>query len=69
MQNSSGIKDKVAVITGASSGIGEATALLLASAAKVVLGARGPNRIKLLAARIALTLPIREVLRSIWEFR
>jgi NADP-dependent 3-hydroxy acid dehydrogenase YdfG len=54
MQNSSGIKDKVVVITGASSGIGEATALLLAErGAKVVLGARGPNRLKALAARIA----------------
>src|ERR1700733_4243734 len=49
-----GIKDKVVVITGASSGIGEATALLLAErGAKVVLGARGPNRLKALAARIA----------------
>jgi len=38
----SGIKDNVVVITGASSGIGEATALLLAErGAKVVLGARG----------------------------
>ena len=54
MQNSSGIKDKVVVITGASSGIGEATALLLAErGAKVVLGARGLNRLKTLAARIA----------------
>jgi NADP-dependent 3-hydroxy acid dehydrogenase YdfG len=54
MQNSSGIKDKVVVITGASSGIGEATALLLAErGAKVVLGARGPNRLETLAARIA----------------
>src|SRR5580692_10807567 len=54
MQNSSGIKDKVVVITGASSGIGEATALLLAErGAKVVLGARGQNRLKTLAARIA----------------
>src|SRR6202044_2848546 len=53
MQNSSGIKDKVVAITGASSGIGEATALLLAErGAKVVLGARGPDRLGALAARI-----------------
>lgn len=50
----SGIKDKVIVITGASSGIGEATALLLAECgAKVVLGARRPDRLEALAARIA----------------
>jgi NADP-dependent 3-hydroxy acid dehydrogenase YdfG len=49
----SGIKDKVVVITGASSGIGEATALLLAEhGAKVVLGARGLDRLETLAARI-----------------
>src|SRR5712671_2681699 len=54
MQTSSGIKDKVVAITGASSGIGEATALLLAErGAKVVLGARGSDRLKALAARIA----------------
>jgi NADP-dependent 3-hydroxy acid dehydrogenase YdfG len=54
MQNSSGIEDKVVVITGASSGIGEATALLLAErGAKVVLGARGSDRLEALAARIA----------------
>jgi len=54
MQNSSGIEDKVVVITGASSGIGEATALLLAErGAKVVLGARGLDRLEALAARIA----------------
>src|ERR1700759_1360806 len=48
------LKDKVVVITGASSGIGEATSLLLAQrGAKVVLGARGLDRLKALAARIA----------------
>ena len=50
----SGIEDKVVVITGASSGIGEATALLLAErGAKVVLGSRQPDRLEALAARIA----------------
>lgn len=50
----SGIKDKVIAITGASSGIGEATALLLADrGARVVLGARGADRLAALAARIA----------------
>ena len=49
-----GIEGKVVAITGASSGIGEATALLLADrGAKVVLGARGLNRLEALAARIA----------------
>jgi NADP-dependent 3-hydroxy acid dehydrogenase YdfG len=49
-----GITDKVIAITGASSGIGEATALLLAErGAKVVLGARGPGRLAALAERIA----------------
>ncbi|KAA0998621.1 SDR family oxidoreductase [Paraburkholderia panacisoli] len=48
------VKDKVVVITGASSGIGEATALLLAErGAKVVLGARGTDRLQALADRIA----------------
>jgi NADP-dependent 3-hydroxy acid dehydrogenase YdfG len=51
-----GIKDKVVVITGASSGIGEATAVMLAErGAKVVLGARGLNRLEALARRIEAT--------------
>jgi len=49
----SGIEGKVVAITGASSGIGEATALLLAErGAKVVLGARGSERLKALADHI-----------------
>jgi len=49
----SGIEGKVVAITGASSGIGKATALLLAErGAKVVLGARGSDRLKVLADRI-----------------
>ncbi|MCG0287351.1 SDR family oxidoreductase [Streptomyces sp. PSAA01] len=49
----SGIEGKVIAITGASSGIGEATALLLAErGAKVVLAARRSDRIDALAARI-----------------
>ena len=49
----SGIEGKVVTITGASSGIGEATALLLAErGAKVVLGARRADRLEALAARI-----------------
>ena len=48
------VKGKVIVITGASSGIGEASALLLAErGAKLVLGARGTDRLQGLADRIA----------------
>jgi NADP-dependent 3-hydroxy acid dehydrogenase YdfG len=47
------IEDKVVVITGASSGIGKTTAVMLAErGAKVVLGARGLNRLEALARRI-----------------
>jgi NADP-dependent 3-hydroxy acid dehydrogenase YdfG len=47
------IKDKVVIITGASSGIGEATAKLLASkGAKVVLGARREDKLKQLVDTI-----------------
>jgi NADP-dependent 3-hydroxy acid dehydrogenase YdfG len=50
----SNIDGKVVVITGASSGIGEATALLLAErGAKIALGARRADRLEALAARIA----------------
>jgi NADP-dependent 3-hydroxy acid dehydrogenase YdfG len=47
------IKDKVIIITGASSGIGESTAKLLASkGAKVVLGARRADSLKRIADEI-----------------
>ncbi|MES2062451.1 MAG: SDR family oxidoreductase [Bacteroidota bacterium] len=50
------IKGKVVAITGASSGIGEATAILLAAkGAKVVLGARRQDRLKALVNRIKTT--------------
>jgi NADP-dependent 3-hydroxy acid dehydrogenase YdfG len=48
-----GIKDKVVVITGASSGLGEATARLLSvQGASVVLGARRADRIQALAGEL-----------------
>lgn len=48
-----GIQHKVVIITGASSGIGEATARLLAGrGAKVVLGARREDRLKRIADEI-----------------
>ena len=47
------IQDKVVIITGASSGIGDATARLLATkGAKVVLGARRTDRLRQLADEI-----------------
>lgn len=50
------IKDKVIAITGASSGIGEATALILAQrGARVVLGARRNEKLEALAERIIAT--------------
>ncbi|MBR1172592.1 SDR family oxidoreductase [Bradyrhizobium sp. KB893862 SZCCT0404] len=48
-----GIKDKIIVVTGASSGLGEATARLLsAEGATVVLGARRADRLQALAKDI-----------------
>ena len=49
----SGIRNKVVVITGASGGIGEATAIHLAQrGAKLVLGARGLQRLEKVVQRI-----------------
>lgn len=49
------IKDKIVVITGASSGLGEAAAWVLArNGAKLVLGARRLDRLKTLAKELAL---------------
>ncbi len=49
------IKDKVVVITGASSGLGEATARALArGGAKLVLGARRMDRLLALSKELAL---------------
>jgi NADP-dependent 3-hydroxy acid dehydrogenase YdfG len=50
------IDGKVVAVTGASSGIGEATALLLAQrGAKRVLGARNPDGLDAVAARLSAT--------------
>src|SRR6202047_1260524 len=52
----SNITNKVVVITGASSGIGESTAKLLAQqGARVVLGARRSNRIDAVVQEISAT--------------
>ena len=52
------IQNKVVIITGASSGLGEATAKrLAASGAKLMLVARREDRLKDLVAAIAKSIP------------
>jgi NAD(P)-dependent dehydrogenase (short-subunit alcohol dehydrogenase family) len=63
-----GIKDKVVVITGASSGLGEATARLLsARGASVVLGARRQDRVQALARELTATGGSRKWRRARWH--
>ena len=53
------VKDKVVIVTGASSGIGEATAKLLSQkGAKVVLAARSKEKIEALSKSLAISLAI-----------
>lgn len=60
MMNCYDIKDKVAIVTGASRGIGEATARVLAKhGAKVAMIARDLNRLKEVASSIENALPIK----------
>ena len=54
------IENKVVIITGASSGIGEATAKLLASkGARIVMGARREDKLKALAEEIQKLVDMR----------
>jgi NADP-dependent 3-hydroxy acid dehydrogenase YdfG len=59
-----GIDGKVVAITGASSGIGEATATLLAErGARLVLGARNPEKLMAVAARLSAVAKATDVSR------
>ena len=59
---SENVEEKVVVITGASSGLGEATARLLSEqGAIVVLGARRTDRLKSLADEIARALAAKQL--------
>eukprot|EP01120_Amphizonella_sp_Union-15-10_P016377 TRINITY_DN861_c0_g1_i2.p1 TRINITY_DN861_c0_g1~~TRINITY_DN861_c0_g1_i2.p1 ORF type:complete len:254 (+),score=42.79 TRINITY_DN861_c0_g1_i2:31-792(+) len=64
----SALQDKVAIVTGASSGIGAATAELLAkSGAKVVLLARRENLLQLLKEKLLKELPEAQILLEVLD--
>lgn len=71
------IQDKVAIVTGASGGIGLATAKLLAQhGARVALAARSEGKLRSLSKKLPRSLPIptdmtkpREIKQMIWQAR
>lgn len=64
------IKDKIVIVTGASSGIGLATAKLLGQkGARVVLAARSINKLKKIAKEIPGSIAVRTDMRNVSEIK